>query len=94
MIAIAEDAFYHNQIKSTLLRVPSMLYMGIGQVSGQVVSWCHLTNAMSMKSLVALLSRRAWTCCVCCMSMVIISISREREVADRVEAMVYCNAPS
>ena len=42
-----------------------------------------------MKSLVALLSRRAWTCYGCCISVVSISTSREREVADGMEATVY-----
>ena len=40
-----------------------------------------------MKSPVAPLSRRA--CCVCCISIVSISTSREREVADGMEATVY-----
>ena len=42
-----------------------------------------------MKSPVAPLSRRAWTCCVCCVSVVSISTSRRREVADGMEATVY-----
>ena len=42
-----------------------------------------------MKSLVAPLPRRAWTCYVHCMSVVSISTSRERKVVDGVEAMVY-----
>ena len=66
-----------------------MLYTGMGWVSGQVVSWCLSTNTMSMKSLVVPLSRRAWTHCVRCVSVVSSSTSREREVADGVEAMVY-----
>ena len=42
-----------------------------------------------MKSPVAPLSRRAWTCCVCWVSMATISTSREREVAEGIEATMY-----